>query len=73
MYIEEVSEQKKVRVTPEQTGQMLAAERNQEDDSTPIATFYAEESGMQMEGMEVTPRKEIKLKTRTNMQDHIQP
>ena len=41
---------------------MLPAERKQQDDSTPVATFYIKESGMQIERIEVTQRREIKLR-----------
>jgi len=51
---------------------MLPAERKQQDDSTPIATFYIKESGMQIEKIEVTQRREIRLKTGAKMQGHIQ-
>ena len=51
---------------------MLPAGRKQQDDSTPIATFYIKESAMQIEKIEVTQRREIRLKTWTKMQGHIQ-
>lgn len=63
---------KKIRLAPEEAGQMLPAERKQQDESTPIATFYIKESGMQMDKLEVTQRKEMKFKNGTKMQKHIQ-
>ena len=71
MYVE-VAEQKRWKLSPEEARHMLPAERKQQDDSTPIAAFYIKESGMQIEKLEVTQRREIKLKTGTKVQGHSQ-
>ena len=71
MYVEEVAEQKGVRLALEEAGQMLPAVRKQQD-SDPIAISYVKESSMQMQRIEVMQRKEMKLKTGTKMQEHLQ-